>query len=108
MKRLAKSRDRTATTDLQVRGLPVTLREKVRARAGKKGQTMSEYVIDLLRKETGHSSLEEWLDELRRLPPIPVKGVMTAAQAVRDAREERAEQLARGFEERERARRSRS
>ena len=82
------------TADLRVRGVPVALREKVRARAGKKGQTMSRYVIDVLRKDTDHPPIEEWLEEFGRLPPIPVRGRMTAAQAVREAREERGEQLA--------------
>ncbi len=95
MKRPTNAKTKLATTDLQVRGLPVALRDKVRARAEKQGRTMSQYVIEVLRKETDHPSLEEWLDELRRLPPIPIRGGMTAAQAVREAREERAEQLAR-------------
>lgn len=108
MKQVVKPRKSAATTDLQVRGLPVTIREKVRGRARRKGQTMSQYVIDLLRKDTDQPSLEEWLEEVRHWKPVPVRGGMTAAQAVREAREERAEQLARGFEERERARTSRS
>ena len=86
-------------TNLQIRGVPVALREKVRARAAKKGQTMSQYVTEVLQRETAHLSLDEWLDLVRR-NRIPVHGGMTGAEAVREAREERAEQLARDAEER--------
>jgi hypothetical protein len=90
------------TTNLQIRGMPPALRQKVRERAGKKGLTMSQYLIEVIRRETEQPSMEEWLEEVRSWEPIPVRGGMTAAQAVREAREERAEHLARGAIERAR------
>jgi hypothetical protein len=95
-------------TNLQIRGVSPELVAKVRERADKKNQTMSQYLIDLIRKETEHLSLEEWLDLVRRQPPTPVRGIITAAQAVREAREERAEHLANIFRERDRARKARA
>lgn len=90
---------KVAKTDLQIRGLPVALRDKVRARADKKGQTMSEYLTELIARDVSQPSLEEWLEEVKR-HPIPTHGDMSGAQAVREAREERAEQLAKAAEER--------
>lgn len=60
---------------------------------------MSEYAIELLERDLARPSLDEVLDRIRR-HRIPVRGSMTGAQAVREAREERAEQLARGAIER--------
>src|SRR3990172_4861177 len=82
---VSKTVKKARTTDLQVRGLPLSLREKIRTRARKKGQTMSRCVIDVLRKDTERLSLEEWL-ELVRAHPIRTRGAMTGAQAVREAR----------------------
>lgn len=98
MKRTTRTAKRGTTTDLQVRGVPVGLRETVRARAAKKGQTMSQYMIDLIRSDTDRSSLEEWLEKVRR-NRIPVASGMSAAQALREARGEREEHLAHVLEE---------
>ncbi len=72
------------TTNIQIRGVPTSLRNKVRARATKKGQTMSQYLIDLIRTDTSRPTLDEWLEQARRWTPIPTR--MTGAQAVREAR----------------------
>jgi len=90
---------RGARTNIQIRGAPSVLLDKLRARAGRTGKTMSQYAIEVLQRDLSQPSLDEWLDEVRR-HRIPVKGSMTGAQAVREAREERAEQLARNYEER--------
>lgn len=88
--------------------MPVALRDKVRARAAKKGQTMSRYLIELIRRDAGQLSLDEWLGLVRSQPRIPTRGLTSPAQAVREAGEERAEHLAGIFRERDRARRGRA
>lgn len=85
--------NRRGRTDLQIRGMPVALRDKLRARAARKGRTMSQYLIELAERDVAQPSLEEWLERLRNRPVIRHR--MTGAQAVREAREERAERLAR-------------
>lgn len=90
----------TKKTNLQIRGISTELHDKVRRRAEKRGQTMSEYLTDLIRNDPDQPSMEEWLEEVRRWEPIPVRPGTDVAQAVREAREERAEQLARSFEQR--------
>ena len=92
-------------TNIQIRGVPRELLHKLRARSTKQRKTMSQYAIEVLENDLSRPSMEEWLEEVRR-HRIPVRGSMTGAQAVREAREERAEQLARGAAERlQRARR---
>src|SRR5579859_1556618 len=88
-----------ARTNIQIRGASSALLEKLRARARSKGKTMSQYAMEVLQKDLAYPSLEDWLDEVRE-QRIPVRGGMTGAQAVREAREERAEQVARGAIER--------
>lgn len=94
MTRTTKTIPRGARTDLQIRGMSVVLRNRVRARAAKSGQTMSQYLIGLVEKDTEGRSLEEWLEDVRRWKPIAVRPGASAAQAVREAREERSEHLA--------------
>lgn len=88
-------------TNLQIRGLPEKLHDIVRRRAAKKGLTMSQYVIGLIEHDRERLALEEWLENIRR-HPIAVHGDMSAAQALREAREERAEHLASLFRPRAR------
>ncbi len=88
----SKTVKKRGQADLQIRGLPVALREKVRQRAKRKGQTMSQYLIEVLEREHERPSLEEWIAEVLKGPPSRSK--MDAAQAVREAREERDKQLA--------------
>lgn len=74
----------TRMTNIQIRGVPVALREKVRRRANRRGQTMSQYLIDLVRNDADQMSMEEFLAKVRRWKPLPHR--MSGAQAVREAR----------------------
>lgn len=63
---MAARRPRT-TTDLQVRRMPLRLRDELRRRAQRQGATMSAYVIRLLSTDLSRPPLDEWLEELARL-----------------------------------------
>lgn len=92
---VSRTMKKRGQTDLQIRGLPTALRDKVRLRAKRKGQTMSQYLIEILEREHAQPSLEEWLEEILSQPRTALRG--DPAQAVREAREEREEQLAANF-----------
>ncbi len=79
---------RPRTTDLQIRGIPVQLRELLRRRAGRKGVPMSQLVIDLLKRELELPTMEEWLAETRDLPRTEDLRSLTGADAVREGRRE--------------------
>jgi plasmid stability protein len=83
-------------TDLQIRGVPVSLREKLRRRAAGKGLSMSQYVTGLLNDDLGLPTIDEWLDEVAALPKVDLKakGIDTA-KLVRELDEERTEELIR-------------
>jgi len=80
---------RPKKTDLQIRSVPIALRERLRARAARKGVSMSQYVIERLRQDLDLPTIDEWLDEVAKLPKIDLAALGTSgAQLVREARAE--------------------
>ena len=75
--------------DLQIRGMPASLQRRVRAKAARKGVSMSKYVIQILEDNVDEpDSINDWLDEVTSLPPVPgyKPGMGTAAvRRIRDA-----------------------
>ena len=74
-------------TDVQLRGVPVALRDRLRKRADGKGLSMSQYVIELLTDDLARPPLAEWLAAVGKSPPIDLGG-KTGAQLVREGRRE--------------------
>ena len=61
-----------AEVDLQIRGVPVSLQRRIRRKAALKGMSMSKYVIEILEDNVDDpDSMNEWLDEVMSLPPVP-------------------------------------
>lgn len=80
---------RVRTTDLQIRGIPVSLRDRLRRRARRKGVSMSQYVIEQLKADLALPTLDEWLDDVARLPKVDLAARgLSGAQLVREARDE--------------------
>ena len=75
------------TTDLQIRGIPVTTRDALRRKAESKGVSMSQYLVDLIRRDVEKLPLDEWLARVRADPPVDIG--RPAADILRDVREER-------------------
>ncbi len=82
------------TTDLQIRGIPVALRDQLRQRASRKGVSMSQYVVRRLEEDLALPSMDEWLDDVAALPKVDLAGV-DSAKLVRDDAMARTEELAR-------------
>ena len=79
---------RKAKVDLQVRGVPAALQKRVRAKAARKGMSMSKYVIQILEDNVDEpDSIKDWLDELTSLPPVPGYKPGIGAAAVRRLRD---------------------
>ncbi len=75
------------TTDLQIRGIPVRLRDELRRKAESKGVSMSQYLIELIQRDVPRKMpLDEWLALLRKDPPVKL-GV-SGAELVREAQDE--------------------
>ena len=77
----------TKKTDVQIRGVPVALRERLRRRADSKGVSMSQYVIGILKDDLARPTIAEWAAEVGKLPPIDLGG-KTGADLVREGRRE--------------------
>jgi hypothetical protein len=75
------------TTNVQLRGVPVNLRDRLRRRAARKGVSMSRYVIEILEDDLARPTLSAWLAEVGKLPPVDLGGE-TGADLVRAARRE--------------------
>ena len=74
-------------TDVQIRGVPAALRERLRRRADSKGLSMSQYVIEILKDDLARPTIAEWAAEVGKLPPIDLGG-KTGADLVREGRRE--------------------
>jgi class 3 adenylate cyclase len=74
-------------TDVQIRGVPVALRERLRRRADSKGVSMSQYVIEILKDDLERPTIAEWVAEVGKHPPIDL-GRKTGAELVRETRRE--------------------
>jgi antitoxin FitA len=77
----------TKKTDVQLRGVPVALRDRLRKRADSKGLSMSQYVIEILTDDLTRPTLAEWLAEVGKSPPIDLGG-KSGADLVRAGRRE--------------------
>ena len=71
--------------DLQVRGVPAPVRDRLRKRADGKGLSMSQYVIQIIRDDLERPTMEEWRAQLHKLPIIDFGGA--GARAVREIRD---------------------
>ena len=74
--------------DLQIRSVPIGLQRRIRAKAAGKGVSMSKYVIQILEDNVDQpDSINDWLDELTSLPPVPGYKPGMEAAAVRKIRD---------------------
>ncbi len=72
---------------LQVRNVPDALHHRLKVRAANNGETLTEYVLELLRRADREPSIDEWLAELRNLPATTLPA--SPASVIRKARASR-------------------
>lgn len=75
------------TTMIQIRNVPTDLHRQVKARAALAGMSMSEFILQELRKVLERPSREELLDRLASLPAVEVEP--PPAEVIREEREHR-------------------
>jgi hypothetical protein len=74
---------------LQIKNIPPDLHEALRQRAARQHMTMSDYALEVLRRELSLPSQEEWFAMLEQRPPINLKDeVIRALDAARAERDE--------------------
>ena len=74
------------TTDLQIRGIPIATRDKLRRKAESKGVSMSQYLIDLVKHDVERMPLTEWLAMVRKNPRVDIG--MSAADLLKEIHDE--------------------
>jgi antitoxin FitA len=72
---------------IQVKNVPPELHAELRRRADQEGLTIRDYVLKLIEKDQRLPSKQDWLDRVAELEPIKVS--RSAAEMVREGREER-------------------
>lgn len=76
---------------IQVKNVPPAMHGELRRRADQEGLTIRDYVLRLIARDQRLPSKADWLDRIAGLEPVAVS--QSAADAIREAREERDEEL---------------
>ncbi|GAA2160052.1 MULTISPECIES: hypothetical protein [Glycomyces] len=79
---------------IQVRNVEEELREAAKKRAAELGVDLSTYVKTLIRRDVKRPSMASWLDEVTA---EPIGQSFDVAEAIREARDERDEQMRRNL-----------
>ncbi|HEX7118763.1 MAG TPA: hypothetical protein VF212_08250 [Longimicrobiales bacterium] len=72
---------------IQIRNVPDALHRELKARAARAGMTLSDYLLDVVRRAIERPEPDELLRRIRERPPVYV--TEPPADAVRAEREER-------------------
>jgi hypothetical protein len=73
---------------IQLKNVAPDVHAELRRRADLRGTTIRDYVMELIRADQGKPTMEEWLDEVRSLPPIDLGG-QSSAELIAEVRAER-------------------
>jgi len=68
---------------IQVRDVPESVHGALKSRAAREGMSLS----DFIKRELERGAMREWLERTQRTKPIPAR--QTAAQVIRELRDER-------------------
>lgn len=80
-------RMKAKTTELQIRGIPVKLRDELRRKAQSNGSSMSDYLIRLIEQDVKTLTWAEWRERHHGMPSTELD--IDAAELIRQVREER-------------------
>jgi antitoxin FitA len=72
---------------IQVKNIPEALHAELRRRAEAEGMTLSEYVLDVLRRDLTVPGQRQWLERVGSREPVRTSGALDALDAARAARE---------------------
>jgi hypothetical protein len=72
---------------IQVKNVPPAMHSELRRRAGQEGMTIRDYMMKLIERDQRIPSKRDWLERVAELEPVAVS--QSAAEMVREGREER-------------------
>jgi plasmid stability protein len=73
---------------LQVKNIPPDLHDAIRRRAAEQGLTVSDYILELVRRDLAVPSQREWFAELAGRGPVERADILGALDSARAARDE--------------------
>jgi hypothetical protein len=71
---------------IQVRNVPDEIHRELKIRAARRGVSMSDYLLELARRDLDRPTTEEWLARVRARPPVVTS--VSAADIIREHRGE--------------------
>jgi hypothetical protein len=83
---------------IQVKNVPPAMHGELRRRADEEGMTIRDYVLKLIERDQRLPSKRDWFARVSALEPVAVS--QSAAEVVREGREERDRQLTERIESR--------
>ncbi|MGH2443046.1 MAG: FitA-like ribbon-helix-helix domain-containing protein [Chloroflexota bacterium] len=72
---------------LQIKNVPSSLHEAARQRATAEGQSLNEYLLEVLRRDLAVPSPREWFERVDSREPVLNMDVARLVQAVREERD---------------------
>jgi hypothetical protein len=86
---------------IQVKNVSPELHAQLRARARAEGRSLSDYVLDVLRRDLSLPTMREWLGQLEQDEPVTNISSEQIVWTIREGREERDEQIQRAITHRD-------
>lgn len=86
---------------IQVKNVPSELHERLRARASSEGRNLSDYVLDVLRRDLTVPTMREWLDRLKQDDPVTGISSEEIIEMIHEGRAERDSQILRAIADRD-------
>ncbi len=75
---------------IQIKNVPEDLHAAIRSRAAEEGKTVSEYVLDLVRRDLEMPTMRQWLARLKTREPVKP---FDSVALIHEIREERAREI---------------
>jgi plasmid stability protein len=73
-------------THIQIRNVPNATHRKLKSRAAEKGQSLSDYIKNILVADAKKPTLAEMAERLRKLPPVTTTDeIVSIIREVRDS-----------------------
>ena len=72
---------------IQVRDVPDSVHGTLKSRAAREGMSLSDFIKRELERVAERPTMQEWLERTEQVKPIPSR--RTAAQVIRELRDER-------------------
>jgi plasmid stability protein len=82
-----------AVSAIQIKNVPENMHATLRERAGRQGQSLSDYVRRLIEVDLALPTTEEWLERVKKREPVRGISSERIVELIHEGRRERDEQI---------------